>query len=68
MGRLCVKVMDGKYVEHDRRLKNQFINGLDEENIVEEIIRKIIALQDTNEVRSEQILLWAQRVGTKRAH
>ena len=39
MDRLCVKVTDCKYIEHDTRLKDQFINGLDVENMVEEIIR-----------------------------
>ena len=39
MGRLHIKTTDCKYKDYDRRLKEQFINGLDNENIVEEIIK-----------------------------
>ena len=38
MGRLCIKAMDCKYKAYYRRLMQQFINGIDDENIVEEII------------------------------
>ena len=49
MGRLY-----SKYMEYDRRLKEQFINDLDYENIVEEIIRELTALKGTSEVSSRQ--------------
>ena len=62
MGRLHVKVMDCEYKEYDRRLKEQFINCLDDENQVEEIITYLTAYKDTNDVSSKQILLWAQKV------
>ena len=35
--------------------------------MIEEIIRVLSALKDTNEVSSEQILLWAQIVKAQRA-
>ena len=43
-------------------LKEQFINGLDDETIIVEIIKQLTALKDTSEVSGEQILIWAQRV------
>ena len=46
--------MDCKYIEHDQRLKGEFINGLDGENMVEEIITDLTAL------------LWTKRVEVKR--
>ena len=67
IGRICIKAIDWKYKEYDRQLKEQIINSLDDENMVEEIIRELKALKDTSEVSSEQILLWIQRVETQRA-
>ena len=48
--------MNCKNMDHERRLKEQFINGLDDENIVEEIIKELVALNNASEVRSKQIL------------
>ena len=41
-----------KYKEYGRRLKEQFINGLEDENIIEEIIRELIVLNVISEVSS----------------
>ena len=59
---LCTEATDCKYKEYDRRLKEQFINGLVDENMEEEIIRELTASKDTSEVISKQILLLAQRM------
>ena len=40
----------------------QFINGLDDENQIAEIIKELMALKDTSEVSSKQVLMWAQTV------
>ena len=60
MGNLHMKAMDRKYNEYVRRLKVQFLNGLDDENMVEEMIRELTTLKDNSKVSSEWILLWAQ--------
>ena len=57
-----IKVTDCKYKEYYRRLKEKFINGLDVETIKAEMIKELTALEDTNEVSSEQLLMCAQRV------
>ena len=48
-----------KCKEYDRRLKEQFINRLDDETIIAEIIKEFVALKDTNKVKSEHVLMWA---------
>ena len=45
MGRLHIKAMDCKYREYDRRLKEQFVNGLDNENIIAEILKELRGLE-----------------------
>ena len=34
MGRVCIKAAECNYKEHDRRLKEQFINGIDYEETI----------------------------------
>ena len=40
------------YKEYDRRLRDYFANGIDDEFIIEEITRDPTALQDTDKVTS----------------
>ena len=40
MGRLRVQERDCKYIEVDRRLKEQFINGINNQAMTAEIIRE----------------------------
>ena len=61
-----MKAVNCIYKEHDRRVTDQFINDLGNEVIIKEITREIIALKDTNEVNSDQILMWAKRVEAQR--
>ena len=58
MGRLHIMPYC-KYQEYDRRLKEKFINGLNSEAIIAEIIKELISLKDTSEVSSEHVLMWA---------
>ena len=39
MGRLCIAAVECKYQEVDRKLKEQFIHGLNDKHMLEEIIR-----------------------------
>ena len=36
-GRLCIRTKEYNYKEHNRRLKEQFINGIDDEEIMQSI-------------------------------
>ena len=49
MGRLQITDTFCKYKEYDTRLKEQFINGLDNKNIIEEVIKELTSLRDTGE-------------------
>ena len=68
MGRLCIKITDSTYKEHERRLKEQFLNALDNENIIAEILKEWTAYKDTSEVSSEQVLMFAQRSEVQWVH
>ena len=59
MGRLCINAIGCCYKEYYRRFKEQFINGIDNENIITEIINELTTLKETTEASSEQILMWA---------
>ena len=48
-------------------LKEQFINGLNDETVITKIIKEPKALKNTSKASSEQVLLWAQRVEAERA-
>ena len=61
MGRLGIKVANCKDKENDRRLKEQLINGMNDETITAKIIKELIVLKDASEVRSEQVLVFAER-------
>ena len=42
--------------EKDRRLEEKFISGLNNGDIITEIIRELTAIKKTNEIISEQVL------------
>ena len=54
MGRLCVVVVECNYREIDRQLKGQFIHGLNDKVMIDEVIREPTAKnndeQTTNNV------------------
>ena len=43
-------------------MKEQFLNGLNDETITPVIIKELTALIDTSQVSSVQVLMWAKRV------
>ena len=67
IGKWHFKAIDCKYKEYERRLKEQFSNGLDDKNIIAEIMKELTALKDTSEVSSEQILMWDHRADAQEA-
>ena len=62
MGRLHIKAAECNYKEHDGHLKDQFINGINDEEIMQEIIKELMAKRNMSEIDSEQVLMWAQRI------
>ena len=66
IGRIQIKAGECKNQENDRRLKEQFINGMNDEAITAKIIKGLMAIRDTSEVSSGQVIVWALRVGAPR--
>ena len=54
------------YKEKDRRLKVQFINGINDNDMGIEKIGELTTFKKTNEVTSEHVLAWARRVVAQR--
>ena len=55
------------YREVDRQLKEQFIHGLNDKCMLEEIIKELTSANDDEQLTSEGILAWAKRVEAQRA-
>ena len=56
VGRLHINAAECNYKEHDRKLKEQFNYGIDDEEIMQEIIKELTAQRNIQEVDSEQVL------------
>ena len=67
MGRLHVATVECNYQGVDRQLKEQFIHGLNDKYMLEEIIRKLKATKNDDHITSGGILAWAKRVEAQRA-
>ena len=52
--------------QNTRVLTEQFIYKIDDEDMVNEILRGVSALKDIDDGTRERVLLWAQRVEAKR--
>ena len=59
MGQLRIKANECNYQKCDRQLKEQLINGINDKGMTSEIIKEIIAFENTS---YEQVLSWAGRV------
>ena len=62
MGRLHIAAVECNYQEMDRQLKEQFIHGLNNKYILEEIINESIATKNNDRITSGCVLAWAKRV------
>ena len=49
----------------DKMLKQQFINGMNDYDMMTEIVREVAAIKKTKDITSEQILHWAKSFHTK---
>ena len=56
MDRLRIKAVECKYREWDRRLKEQFINGINSQTKTVEIIRKLTTIKDTRNIKGIKVL------------
>ena len=60
MGRLRVAASECNYKECDRQLKEQFINGLGDKDMLDEIIKELTKRNSNDPSSSEDILRWAK--------
>ena len=67
MGRLHVAAVECNYQEADRQLKKQFIHGLNDKYMLEEIIKELTATKNDDHITSGGILAWAKRGEVQRA-
>ena len=60
MGRLRLAAIDCNYKETDRQLKDQFIHGLNNTDMLAKIIMDLTKVKENMEVTSEKLLCWAK--------
>ena len=62
MGHFRIRVNECEYKEKDRRLEGQFINGINYDNMMTEIIQELTLVKKTSEITSEYVSAWAGRL------
>ena len=62
MWRLRVAAMECNYQEVDRQLKEQFIHGCNDKNMLEEIIKEFTTLRGDDQIIHGNIPAWAKGV------
>ena len=67
MGRLCMAAAECNYKEIDQQLKEQFIHGLNDKIMLEEIIRELTARNNDEQTTSKGVLAWAIRIEAQQA-
>ena len=67
MGRLRLAAVECDYKELDRQLKEQFIYGLNDNDMIIGIIKELTKTEENKDDTSGQVLLWARQVGAQRA-
>ena len=67
MGRLRIAAAECNYKEIDRQLKEQFIHGLNDKAMLDEVVRELTAKNSSKQTNSEDVLLWVRRIKTQRA-
>ena len=66
MGRLRTKAAEYQYKEYNRLLTEQFINELYDNRMVNGILKEVATAEDTEDAKSEHILLWVCRTEAQR--
>ena len=67
MGRLCVVAAECNYKEIDCHLKEQFIHGLNDKNMLDKVIRELTTKNTNEQMTSKDVLILAKRVEVQRA-
>ena len=67
MGRLWLTAVECNYQELDRQLKEQFIHGLNDKEMLGEKIKELTTTKGNDTITSENMLLWMKRVEAQRA-
>ena len=67
MGRLLLSAVELNFQEIDIQLKEQFIHGLNNKDMLGEIIRELTKVKIGSVITSEDVLAWAKRVEVQRA-
>ena len=67
MGRLCVAAVECNYQEIDRKLKEKFIQSLNDKYMLKEIIEELTTAKDDEHITSGGMLAWPKRVEVQRA-
>ena len=60
MGRLRIAVAECNYKEIDRQLKEQFIHGLNDKAMLDEVVRELMEKNSSEHTNSDDVLLWAR--------
>ena len=66
MGSLWLLAIECYYKELDRQLKQQFIHGLNDTDMLREIIQELTKIQENTEITSESVLSLAKGVAAQR--
>ena len=56
-GQTAYKTIECNYKKHDRRPKEQFINSINNEEMTQEIMKKLTDQKNTQEIDIEQVLM-----------
>ena len=67
MGRLRIATVECNYKETDRQLKKQFIHGLNNSDMIVEIVKELTKMGENENVTSEQVLTWTRTVAVQKA-
>ena len=67
MGKLQLSAIECNYKELDRQLKDQFIHGLNDTDMLREIIRELTKMHENDIITSKNVLSWVKRVKVQRA-
>ena len=67
MGCLGIKASECWYKEKNRSLKEHVINGINNDDMITEIIRELPAVEKYSGISRRQILAWTRRIEAQRA-
>ena len=67
MDRLWLLVVECNYKELNTQLKEQFIHGLNDTDMLGEIIWELAKIHENTEITSEIVLSWVKKVEAQRA-